>query len=117
MELNVVVQNNHRSLDRDALDSCDFYKLSPGRRAGSKPGGCCLASALKLKTTLLSGGATCADEGLDKMFGHQLKEAKTHNIDGVLQFPIHIGPKLLIRIQYKKSCRSILQIQFKLLAI
>ena len=84
MELNVVVQNNHRSLDRDALDSCDFYKLSPGRRAGSKPGGCCLASALKLKTTLLStlsGGATCADEGLDKMFGHQLKEAKTHNIE------------------------------------
>ena len=28
-ELNVVVQNIHRSLYRDALDSCDFYQLSP----------------------------------------------------------------------------------------
>ena len=30
IRLNVVVQNMHRSLDRDALDSCDFYQLSPG---------------------------------------------------------------------------------------
>ena len=29
IRLNVVVQNIHRSLNRDALDSCDFYQLSP----------------------------------------------------------------------------------------
>ena len=31
IRLNVVVQNIHRSLNRDALDSCDFYQLSPLR--------------------------------------------------------------------------------------
>ena len=29
LELKVDVQKIHRSLNRDALDSCDFYQLSP----------------------------------------------------------------------------------------
>ena len=29
IRLNVVEQTIHRSLNRDALDSCDFYQLSP----------------------------------------------------------------------------------------